>query len=359
MKDYTNSKVTLLLPVRSADRQTHRCIRSVLSGSLVPKIIAIVLSPDRNTAEELRKEYPDVTVFDLGMNPGRAHALNTGFHITKTPYAMTLSPGLVVGKHCVERLCGKLDEDGSLFSVQAAILTAGDPSRIRGTGWNFRLDGEPYLLGEGAGARSRRRDEPIAAAMSDAAVYRMEALEITGLFDERFYGKLEDADLGYRALLSGYRNLYVAGAVCREKVPERETLFWQKLETGNRIYLRYKNTPGWQKTLGRPFELMQEFVLEKVLSDAGSGEMSDAKERGRLLCFQAEMELMERTELSMSVTKQTLPEEFVMKVSDERVNKVYPLYLGERTADGIEETAAAVKAQAGMVLAGVRDRLRL
>ena len=48
------------------------------------------------------------------------------------------------------------------------------------------------------------------------------------------------------------------------------------------------------------------------------------------MCFQAEMELMERTELGMSVTKQTLCEEFCMEVKDANLRRVYPLYLGER-----------------------------
>lgn len=39
--------------------------------------------------------------------------------------------------------------------------------------------------------------------------------------------------------------------------------------------------------------------------------------------------MMERTELEMSVTKQTLPEEFCMEVKDEEVRRVFPLYLGE------------------------------
>ena len=48
-------------------------------------------------------------------------------------------------------------------------------------------------------------------------------------------------------------------------------------------------------------------------------------QRGAMLSFQAEMEMMERTELEMSVTKQTLPEEFCMEVKDDAVRRVFPL----------------------------------
>ena len=50
----------------------------------------------------------------------------------------------------------------------------------------------------------------------DAAVYRMEYLEVTGILDERYYGWLEDLDLGCRGILCGFNNLYEPQAVCRE-----------------------------------------------------------------------------------------------------------------------------------------------
>lgn len=359
MNESNNSKVTLLIPVRSADTGTRSCIRSALSGTMVPRIIAIVCSSDASAAESLRNDFPEVTVFDLGMNPGRAHALNTGFHITVTPYAMTLSPRLLVGRHCVERLCRELEEDSSLFSVQAKILSAEDPSRIRGFGWNFRVNGEPYVSGKGSGASSCSRNRLIAAAMSDAAMYRMEALEVTGIFDERFYGKLEDADLGRRAGLAGYRNRFVPGGACKEQTAETAGTFARQLETGNRIYLRYKITPQWQQSMSRPFTLIKEFVRNKVMRAEDDPERTAAEERGRMLCFQAEMELMERTELGMTVTKQTLPEEFCMEVRDRKVKKVYPLYLGERAEGGAEETAAAVRARVGTALAGTRELIKI
>jgi hypothetical protein len=49
-----------------------------------------------------------------------------------------------------------------------------------------------------------------------------------------------------------------------------------------------------------------------------------------MLCFMAEMEMMEREELGMSVTKLPLPDEFCMEVSWAGRKLIYPLWLGER-----------------------------
>ena len=309
-----NSKVTMIIPVRSEADKLIRCIRSIQSGTMVPRIIVMDCTADPETLRKARKLFPEVRFFDLGMNPGRAHAVNTGIHITLTPYVMTFSPGLIAGKHCVERLCGALDEDSGLLSAQAKILSAGDSSRISGAGWRLDLGGNPVIRGAGSRTSQYRRRAKITAAQMDAAIYRMEYLEVTGIFDERFYSRLEDLDLGYRASLAGFTSVYEPGAVCREMESEAVNSFYEQLEIGNMEYFRYKY---WLKGISLP-------------GRKDDPSRKAAVERGRMLCFQAEMELMERQELGMSVTKLTLPEEFYMEIQADGPRGVYPLYLGER-----------------------------
>ena len=169
-----------------------------------------------------------------------------------------------------------------------------------------------------------------AACQIDAAMYRAEALETTGILDERYYGMLEDADLGIRARREGYRNLYVPGAVCLRQENTVPSRFREQLEIGNLEYFRYKNRSIGQLA-GRPYLAVIQRLRSRKAERAGLGETREAAlQRGRMMCFQAEMELMERTELGMSVTKQTLCEEFCMEVKDANLRRVYPLYLGER-----------------------------
>ena len=185
-----SDKVTLIIPVRRDADKLERSLRSVLSGTLVPRIIVMDCTADPEILGKTREKFPGVRFFDLGMNPGRAHAVNTGFHITQTPYVMTLSPGLVAGKHCVEKLCAALDNDPDLLSAQAKILTAEEPPRISGAGWLLDLSAEPVIRGAGRSAASCSRKTGITATQMDAAIYRMEYLEVTGILDERFYTRM-------------------------------------------------------------------------------------------------------------------------------------------------------------------------
>lgn len=388
MNDTKNSKVTLILPVRRAGRQVMRCLRSVCAGTMVPEILVMDCTAVPGALDQMERQFPNVRVFDLGMNPGRAHAVNTGIHLARTPYVMTLSPRLIVGKHCVERLCGALESDGSLLSAQAAILAVDEPSqtgrregavkrdrekkedslRIQSAGWSLALGAEPVVRGNGAKTSSYARRAKILAAQMDAAIYRMEYLEVTGIFDERYYGRLEDLDLGYRGILCGFSNLYEPGAVCRETEDPGESRFYSQLETGNMVYFRYKfgmDSPvtGFAERLREQIgSRLRGNITERLKAFGTDPALREAIERGRMLSFQAEMEKMERDELGMSVTKQTLPEEFCLQVQEDGPIGVYPLYLGERYPgegedDPFGDLAGALKIRAAM-LAGMAEKIR-
>jgi GT2 family glycosyltransferase len=339
-----SDKVTLIIPVRRDADKLERSLRSVLSGTLVPRIIVMDCTADPEILGKTREKFPGVRFFDLGMNPGRAHAVNTGFHITQTPYVMTLSPGLVAGKHCVEKLCAALDNDPDLLSAQAKILTAEEPPRISGAGWLLDLSAEPVIRGAGRSAASCSRKTGITAAQMDAAIYRMEYLEVTGILDERFYTRLEDLDLGYRGLIAGFKNVCEPAAKCREMESTPANSFYEQLETGNMEYFRYKYG-------------LKGIRLPESKDKKEDPQRAAALERGRMLCFQAEIEQMEKEELGMSVTKLTLPEEFYMEIREDGPKGVFPLYVGSKAEESPLQIPDLLSARAGM-LAGVAERAR-
>jgi len=340
-----SDKVTLIIPVRRDADKLERSLRSVLSGTVIPQIIVMDCTADPEILRKVREKFPGVRFFDLGMNPGRAHAVNTGFHITQTPYVMTLSPGLIAGKHCVEKLCAALDNDPDLLSAQAKILTAEEPPRISGAGWLLDLSAEPVIRGAGRSAASCARKAGITAAQMDAAIYRMEYLEVTGILDERFYTRLEDLDLGYRGLIAGFKNVCEPAAKCREMESTQTNSFYEQLETGNMEYFRYKYR-------------LKGIRLPERKEKKEDPQRAAALERGRMLCFQAEIEQMEKEELGMSVTKLTLPEEFYMEIREDGPKGVFPLYVGSKAEESPLQIPDLLRARAGM-LAGAAEKARI
>ena len=345
MENNTNRNCTLILPVRKGGAQLRRCLAAVTAGTIVPEIVIMDCTSEKGALDPIQIRFPAVRVFDMGMNPGRAHAVNTGIHITQTPYVCILSPRILVGRHCIERMLAALEKNGNLMSVQARIMSAEDPDRISGAGWSLSAAAVPFVRGRGARASRYMKRTKILAPQIDAAMFRMEALETAGILDERFYARLEDLDLGCRGCMAGFDNLYEPSAVCREMESESVSDFYRQLEIGNMVYFRYKHG------LSDPGRHLRSLIHRK---DPG---YEAALQRGAMLSFQAEMEMMERTELEMSVTKQTLPEEFCMEVKDEAVRRVFPLYLGERSGESPADIPDLLKMRLKMA-AGTADRIR-
>jgi len=345
MDNHINHNCTLILPVRKGGAQLRKCLKAITAGTVVPEIVIMDCTSEKGALDPIRNRFPSVRVFDMGMNPGRAHAVNTGIHITKTPYVCVLAPRILVGRHCIERMLAAMEKNKNLMSVQAKILASEDPERISGAGWNLSADAASFVRGQGAKAFHYRKRAMVLAAQLDACLFRMETLETVGILDERFYSRLEDLDLGYRGCMAGFDNLYEPSAVCREMESERSSDFYRQMEIGNQIYFRYKHG------LGDPGKALRSLLHRK---DPG---YETAVQRGAMLCFQAEMEMMERTELAMTVTKQTLPEEFCMEVKDEAVRKVFPLYLGERSEASPADIPDLLKMRLRMAV-GTADRIR-
>ena len=87
------------------------------------------------------------------------------------------------------------------------------------------------------------------------------------MLDENHFAYLEDVDLGYRAKLFGYRNLYVPEAVVYHagsaSTGSRYNAFKAELTAANSVYVVYKNMPPAQILINLPF-LLAGFVLNRL-----------------------------------------------------------------------------------------------
>ena len=395
MESLSQTEVTAVIVTHNHGGAVRRCIKSLMSGTIVPKILVIDCgSKDSSLAqiEQITGHNP-VRIIRLGVNTGRAHALNTGIHLVTTPYALTLSPEVTVGCHFVEKFLNgmiSLENRHKVVAVQGLILkglilkektalgssadgalstgvttsantgtntdtngNVSDVTTVFSAGWRMRPGFIPCRI-----AKIRRKERKILASDINASLFCMNTLREVGLMDERLFGCLEDVDLGIRAARMGYGSWLVPDAVCRFYGAAQPTAFEQKVITGNLIYMRYKyNRPRFMDTVDAFVEWLERRVgfghdasVAAATNDASvaasandasvaasvnaAGTDADANdaavERGRMLCFMAEMEMMEREELGMSVTKLPLPDEFCMEVSWAGQKLIYPLWLGER-----------------------------
>ena len=85
------------------------------------------------------------------------------------------------------------------------------------------------------------------SACAGAAIYRRDAFDIIGVFDDMHFAYLEDIDVGYRAKIYGYKNMYCPTAVVYHMGSATTGTgyndFKVKISSRNNIYMITKNMP--------------------------------------------------------------------------------------------------------------------
>jgi len=161
--------------------------------------------------------YPvPLRLIENSVNKGFCAANNQGFAATQSEFVALLNndaeaePGWLAA---MEHAIGKTPDVGMAASK---ILVWEDPARIDKCGHLIYPDGQNR--GRGSGQLDRGQFDQLEEALwpdGCAAMYRRAMLEDIGSFDEDFFAYADDAELGLRARIAGWRCFYVPNAVVR------------------------------------------------------------------------------------------------------------------------------------------------
>jgi GT2 family glycosyltransferase len=162
------------------------------------------------SVEYLRRGWPEVRVVALPANAGFPTAINRGVEASRGRYVALLNNDVELSPDWLELLVAELDRDRGVGFVTGKIMRYDDRDVIEQAGHDFFVCGrfEPVGLDQpDTGQYEERR--PTAIVTAAAALYRREALERAGGFDEDYFLYCEDGDACLRMLLAGYTGLYV------------------------------------------------------------------------------------------------------------------------------------------------------
>ena len=340
--------VTVVIPNYNGIQYLDLCIQSILRGTMVPKIIVVDNGSDDGSRELLSK-YPEVLVYPLSTNTGFCHAVNCGLHLVRSRYAILLNNDVKVEKTFVERLYTTIAQSAKTFSVQAKMLSMKDPSVLDDAGDLYSILGYARARGKAKPADTYEKREEIFSTCAGAAIYRMAGFEKIGYFDERHYCYLEDVDIGYRAQIFGYRNLYEPKAVCYHAGSatsgSRYNAFKESLASGNSSYLAWKNMPAFQYVINLLFLALGRAMKQHYFTKKGLGEaFSDGLERGKALIYVAKDQDW-LVKYGYFYKKRSLPEEALLEGADEELQQVMPLYLGTKVPFSMEHLPSYVRIQ--------------
>ena len=276
-------KTTIIIPNYNGLAFMEPCFESLKEQTVRDFKVLVVDNGSTDGSVEWLKEHRVPSIF-LKENTGFSGAVNTGIRAADTPYVLLLNNDTRVEPGFVAAMERAMDQSPKIFSVSSRMIQMYHPELLDDAGDMYSILGWAYQRGVGRSVNLYQKSCRVFSACAGAAIYRRAVFDEIGLFDELHFAYLEDIDVGWRAKLYGYDNVYCPDAavyhVGSGTSGSRYNSFKVRLAARNCIYLNYKNMPGWQLLLNAPFLLAGIFVkyLFFVKNGFGGDYVSGLKE---------------------------------------------------------------------------------
>ncbi len=204
-------------------------------------------STDGSTARLKDFPLPGIQIIENKTNVGFCTANNQALTLCRGTYVALLNNDAVADPAWLSELVKALESRPKFGMAASKVLAYDSPDVIDKSGHLIYLDGQNRGRGSGEIDRGQYDHfEEIAWPDGCAAFYRRSLFEQIGGFDEDFFAYADDAELGLRARIAGWRCLSVPTAVVRHRLGatlgrhSEQRLF---LIERNRIWLAVKLFP--------------------------------------------------------------------------------------------------------------------
>ena len=240
------NKVTVIIPNYNGLRFMEPCFAALRQQKFKEFDILVVDNGSQDGSVEWLKDHEIPSIF-LEENTGFSGAVNVGIRACETPYVILLNNDTEPYPDYVGELVRCMDRFPEVFSASSKMLQLSNRELMDDAGDMYSVLGWAYQRGVGQPASRYSRARQVFAACAGAAIYRREVFEEIGYFDESHFAYLEDIDVGYRAKIFGYKNVYCPTAVVYHvgsgTSGSKYNSFKVRLAARNSVYLNYKNMP--------------------------------------------------------------------------------------------------------------------
>jgi len=259
------------------------CLTSLAAQRGAHFEVIVVDNGSRDGSAEMARAEFGVRVIANSANLGFCAANNQAFAAARGQFIALLNNDAEAAPDFLANLRRAFDAAPDVGMAAAKVLVWEDP---RGMVSRDRIDKVGHLIYPDGQNRGRGTGE-IDAGQYDglpeclwpdgaAAMYRKAMLDTIGGFDEDFFMFADDAELGLRARIAGWRCLYMPGAVVRHHrgasldAGSLKRIF---LIERNRVLLAAKLLP-WSLLLLNPYYFALRLASGAAAAAGGKGEMA-------------------------------------------------------------------------------------
>jgi N-acetylglucosaminyl-diphospho-decaprenol L-rhamnosyltransferase len=200
----------IYIPNFNGSRQLRRTLESLRAQTRPVDVIVVDNGSADASAELVRREFPEVSLLELGLNLGFGPAIDRAVEEHPGDPVVLLNNDVECEPRFVEALLDTHSEGAE--TVAGVLVQEAAPELIDSAGVvaDRTLMGFDYLHGEPLAAAQGALD-PLGPT-GGAALYRLDAFRAVGGFDERMFLYYEDLDLALRLRAAGARCRLAAGA---------------------------------------------------------------------------------------------------------------------------------------------------
>lgn len=265
-------KVSVVTPNYNGKDFLYAYFESLNKNSNEIGEVIIVDNGSRDGSQEFIRNYREkvdfpIVLIENSQNLGFAEAVNQGISKSRYDYIFSLNNDTVVEKSAILELLNLLNTNGEIFSVSSKMVQFNNPELIDDAGDDYTLLAYTKKRGNNQNLNKFIEVSEIFSSCAGAALYRKDLLEELGGFDSEFFAYMEDVDLGYRARINGYKNMFCPNAVVYHigsaTTGSQYNEFKVRLAARNNVWVVYKNLPIPQKIVNILF-LFLGFLIKYV-----------------------------------------------------------------------------------------------
>lgn len=242
-----NKRVAIAIISYNSSAKLKDCFDSLKNQNYSRELIDFIFIDNNssdNSVELAEESVINFRIIKNSDNKGFAEANNQAYELAKSlkvDYLILLNDDTIVTNDWLSQLINVAEQDDKIGAVQSKLMLWPEKELINSFGNVFTFLGFGYCNHYREIDCLETLPFEVPYASGAAMAIKMSALEKVGLFSNDFFMYHEDADLGWRLRLAGYKVLFIPQSVVYHKYNFNKASYKYLYMERNRLLVFFKN----------------------------------------------------------------------------------------------------------------------